>query len=322
MADLTTASAPVVATVTREGIPESVHYGIGVVVDGDGKVLRKVGDPSTLVFPRSTLKPVQTLTVLELGTPLEPLEMALATASHLGSARHRQEVDAFLHNHQLSENLLQCPVDWPLGDDAKQALLRSENPEKSRLAMNCSGKHAGFLACCQHMGWELENYLDTAHPLQEAISKRVSELAGEKIALTTPDGCGAPLHHISLTGLARAISQVVSGKSPESAALVQAIADNSWAIAGEGHANTIVIDALGGIAKIGAEGLVVIGLPSGVVAVIKILDGSMRATTPVALSMLGSVGAADGTLIESLVERTSARIYGGTAVTGGLSVVI
>ena len=322
MADLTTASAPVVATVTREGIAESVHHGIGVVVDADGKILRTVGDPSTLVFPRSTLKPVQTLTVLELGTPLEPLEMALATASHVGSARHWSAVDAFLHNHQLSENLLQCPVDWPLGDDAKEALLRSDTPDKSRLAMNCSGKHAGFLACCQHMGWELENYLENTHPLQMAIKKRLSSLAGENIALTTPDGCGAPLHQVSLTGLARAISHVVSGRSPESAALVQAIADNSWAIAGEGHANTIVIDALGGIAKIGAEGLVVIGLPSGVVAAVKILDGSMRATTPVALSLLGSVGAVKPALIESLVEATSARIYGGTAVTGGLSVVI
>ena len=322
MADLTTASAPAVAVVTREGITESVHHGIGVVVDADGKVIKQVGDASTLVFPRSTLKPVQTLTVLELGTPLEPLEMALASASHLGSARHRSAVDAFLHNHQLSENLLQCPIDWPLGDDAKEALLRLENPEKSRLAMNCSGKHAGFLACCQHMGWDLENYLENSHPLQGAIKQRLSDLAGEKVALTTPDGCGAPLHQISLTGLARAISQVVAGGSPESAALVSAIADHSWAIAGEGHANTIVIDALGGIAKIGAEGLVVIGLPSGVVAAVKILDGSMRATTPVALSLLERVGAVDGALIDSLVEDTSARIYGGTAVTGGLSVVI
>jgi L-asparaginase II len=322
MADLTTASAPIVATVTREGIPESVHHGIGVVVDADGTVLRQVGDASTLVFPRSTLKPVQTLTVVELGTPLEPLEMALATASHLGSARHRQAVDAFLHNHQLSENLLQCPLDWPLGDDAKETLLASDTPEKSRLAMNCSGKHAGFLACCQHMGWELENYLDNDHPLQVAIRDRLATLAGEKIALTTPDGCGAPLHQISLTGLAKAISYVVKGQSPESEALVAGIAAHSWAIAGEGHPNTIVIDELGGIAKIGAEGLVVIGLPSGVVAAVKILDGSMRATTPVALTLLGSVGAVESTVIESLVERTSARIYGGTAVTGGLSVVI
>jgi L-asparaginase II len=322
MADLTAASAPIVATVTRQGVAESVHHGIGVVVDNTGKVLRTLGDPSTLVFPRSTLKPVQTLTVLELGTPLEPVEMALASASHFGSARHRAAVDAFLHNHQLSENLLQCPVDWPLGDDAKEALLRSDNPEKSRLAMNCSGKHAGFLACCQHMGWDLENYLENSHPIHMAIAERLAQLAGEKIALTTPDGCGAPLHLISLTGLARAISQVVSGHTPESHTLVAAIAEHSWAIAGEGHANTVVIDALGGIAKIGAEGLVVIGLPSGVTAAVKILDGSMRATTPVALAMLGSVGAADKALIESLIERTSARIYGGTAVTGGLSVVI
>jgi len=322
MADLQTASAPVVAVVTREGIPESVHRGIGVVVDPSGKILRSVGDADTLIFPRSTLKPVQTLTVIELGTPLEPLEMALASASHLGSEKHTRAVAAFLHNHQLSESLLQCPADWPLGEAAKEDLLRSQKPEKSRLAMNCSGKHTGFLACCQHMGWELENYLATTHPLQVAIAQRLADLAGEKIALTTPDGCGAPLHQISLTGLARAISRVVAGETPESAALVSAIAEHSWAIAGEGHANTVVIDALGGIAKIGAEGLVVIGLPSGVVAAVKILDGSMRATTPFALSLLGSVGAVETALIDTLVEQTSARIYGGTAVTGGLSVVI
>jgi len=322
MADLTTAFAPVVATVTRDGIPESVHHGIGVVVDGEGKVLRELGDATTLVFPRSTVKPIQTLTVLELGTPLEPLEIALASSSHLGSARHRHAVEAFLHHHQLSQNLLQCPVDWPLGDDAKQALFRSENPEKSRLAMNCSGKHAGFLACCQHLGWDLADYLDNSHPLQVAIRDRLADLAGEEISHTTPDGCGAPLHLISLLGLARATSKVVGGDSPESKALVSAIAANPWAIAGDGHPNTVVIDQLGGIAKIGAEGLVVIGLPSGVTVAVKILDGSMRATTPVALSMLGSVGAVEPALIESLIERTSATIYGGAVPTGGLSVVI
>lgn len=322
MADLTTASAPIVATVTRDGIVESAHHGIAVVVDSDGTVLKQVGDPTTLVYPRSTLKPLQTLAVLELGTSLEPIEMALASASHLGSSRHRAAITAFLHNHQLSENLLQCPVDWPLGEDAKEALLRSDNPEKSRLAMNCSGKHAGFLAACQHMGWDLEDYLDPSHPLQKHITRRLSELAGEPIAHTTPDGCGAPLHQISLVGLARAISAVVGGASPESRALVSAVSAHSWAIAGEGHANTIVVDSLGGIAKIGAEGLVVIGLNSGVVAAVKILDGSMRATTPVALSMLGAVGAIDDDLLRQLLEQTSAKIYGGTEVTGGLTVVI
>lgn len=322
MTDLSAADAPVVAHLIRDNRVESVHRGIGIVIGSDGKELARVGDPTALVYPRSTLKPIQTFSILETGTPLEPLQIALATASHQGTTQHRDGVEAFLHAHQLSTNLLQCPADWPMGDEAKTEMLTSGLTEPNQLAMNCSGKHAGFLACCQHMGWGLENYLDPSHPLQVMIKRRIEELAGEKVSHTTPDGCGAPLHRLSLRGLATALATVTNEKTAESIALLDAIADNSWAIAGHGSANTLVIDTLGGIAKIGAEGLVVIALRGGPSAVVKILDGSMRATTPFALTLLHQVGAIDTSTYDSLLDQTSARVYGGLHVTGRLRVVI
>lgn len=322
MTTLSHSDAPVVAELIRDDRVESVHHGIGIVLDSRGGELARVGNPETLVYPRSTLKPVQTFSILQTGTPLEPLEIALATASHVGSSQHQEAVTEFLHHHQLSTNLLQCPADWPMGEQEKIQMLTSGSTEPNTLAMNCSGKHAGFLACCQHMGWELENYLDATHPLQVMIRRRIEDLAGEKVAHTTPDGCGAPLHQVTLRGLATAIATVTNDTTAESTALLDAIRDNSWAISGHGSANTTVIDTLGGIAKIGAEGLVVIALRGGPAAVVKILDGSMRATTPFALALLHRVGAIDTDTYEALLDKTSARVYGGLNVTGRLRVVI
>jgi L-asparaginase II len=154
------------------------------------------------------------------------------------------------------------------------------------------------------------------------IRERLEALAGETIAHTTTDGCGAPLHQLTLLGLARAIANVTNGVSLESRAYLRAVRAHSWAIAGEGHPNTVVIDALGGVAKIGAEGLVVVGLPGGPAVAVKILDGSMRATTPFALTLLHRVGAIDDTRYRSLLEKTAVPVWGGQAVTGGLKVVI
>jgi len=322
MVDLSRSDAPVVAHLVRHDRVESVHHGIGVVVDQSGREIHRVGNPDTLVYPRSALKPIQTLTLLECGVGLNPEEIALASASHLGSARHREAVTRFLHNHQLSDELLQCPVDWPLGEKEKEEMIASGETEKTRAAMNCSGKHAGFLACCQHMGWSLDDYLDPAHPLQVKIKERIESLSGETIAHSTADGCGAPLHQMTLGGLATAISGVVSRDTVESRAYLTAVANNSWAIAGNSHANTLTIDALGGIAKIGAEGLVVIGLPGKASVAVKILDGSMRATTPFALSLLKKVGAVDADVADRLIEQTSVKTYGGQKVTGGLSIVV
>lgn len=321
MSSLGGASGAVVAELVRDGHVESVHHGIVAVVDSAGKLLLERGDSSIAVYPRSTLKPLQTLALLGTRVDLTPLEIALSTASHCGSAAHRDAIEDFLHRHGFRPDSLQCPVDWPLGAAERADMLATEGAP-SRLAMNCSGKHAGFLAASRHLGWDEATYLDANHPLQRAILDAIEAWSGESVAFSSTDGCGAPLHALSTRGLARAIASVASGATPEARALVDALASNAWALDGPGRANTITIDTIGGIAKIGAEGLVVIGTPAGVAVAVKIIDGSMRATTPVALEALLRVGAIESAQKERILDQMTEPVMGGERIIGGLRVQI
>jgi len=313
------ASGVVVAELIRDGQVESLHHGIVAVVDATGAFLLERGETNTVVYPRSTLKPLQTIAQLRLGVDFTPLETALASASHCGSLRHRSAVADVLTRHGLSADQLQCPADWPLGM-AERAEMAASEGAPSRLAMNCSGKHAAFLATCRHAGFAEDTYLDPSHPLQQAILSTIEEYAGESVAFSSTDGCGAPLHALSVSGLALAIARVASGGDHHSHQLLEAVGAHAWALDGEGRANTVTIETIGGIAKIGAEGLVVIGTPAGVAVAVKILDGSMRATTPVALAALVKVGAITGEMAAHILEGMPEPVMGGSHIIGGLSV--
>ena len=309
------------ASLIRDGVVESVHHAIVAVVDSSGAPLLERGNPRALVYPRSTLKPLQTLAVMGTGVELSSLETVLATASHCGSLKHREAIEAFLTRHSLSADDLQCPKDWPLGS-LERSELQSHGAQPTRLAMNCSGKHAAFLAASRHAGFDLETYLDPAHPLQRLIVESIEHWSGEKVGFSSTDGCGAPLHQVSVLGLARAIARVAAGEDTESQKLVAAVAEHPWALDGAGRANTLTIERLGGIAKIGAEGLVVIGLPSGVAVAVKVLDGSMRATTPIAMEALLFVGAIDAAARDDVVAHVAEPVMGGERIIGGLTVQI
>ena len=311
--------AVVVAELMRDGRAESFHHGVVAVVDSAGNTLLERGNAEAVVYPRSTLKPLQAIAVLETGIELSSLHLALTTASHCGSARHREAVLSFLDTYGLDSQALQCPLDLPLGSDERAHYL-AEGLSPSREAMNCSGKHAGFLAACTHAGYSLEDYLSPSHPLQVSIRETISRYAGEDIAFSSHDGCGAPLHAISLGGLATAIARVAAGNTAHEQQLLTAVRDNSWAIDGEGRDNTVTIETLGGIAKIGAEGLVVIGTPEGVAVAVKILDGSMRATSLVALAALEKAGAISAEQTTVLSARMAHPVTGGEAIIGGLEV--
>jgi len=311
--------AAVVAELIRDGRAESFHHGVVAVADTAGTILLERGNVEAIVYPRSTLKPLQAIAVLETGIELSPLHLALTTASHCGSTRHREAVLSFLDAYGLDSQALQCPLDLPLGSNERaDYLARGLSP--SREAMNCSGKHAGFLAACTHAGYSVEDYLSPSHPLQASIRETISRYAGEEIAFSSHDGCGAPLHAMSLRGLATAIARVAAGSTAHEQRLLEAVRENSWAIDGEGRDNTVTIETLGGIAKIGAEGFVVMGTPEGVAVAVKILDGSMRATSLVALAALENTGAISTEKATSLSARMAHPVTGGDAIIGGLEV--
>jgi L-asparaginase II len=298
---------------------ESRHLGAAAVVDGRGELVRSLGDTSALIYPRSTLKPLQAIAALRAGAPLHGAQLVLAAASHAGGDEHLEVIRSILDAGGLTADDLQCPVDWPLSRHNANDLIRAGRGP-SRLHMNCSGKHAAFLLACVTNGWTLADYLDPGHPLQQAIVATIEEFTGEPVRHSGIDGCGAPVHAASLAGLARAIGRISGATSGEAATLTEAIYEYPWAIDGAGRANTIVIEKLGILAKLGAEGVLVLGAPSGAAVAVKILDGSMRAATLVALQLLVQFGevAADAAAI--VLDDTLETVLGGGRVVGAIQI--
>ena len=304
------------ARVERSGMVESRHLGGAAVVAPDGTVLRSLGDTSALIYPRSSLKPLQAIAVLRAGAPLDGARLVLASASHVGSPRHVEVVRAILAEAGLGEDDLQCPVDWPGGRYRDDLVRAGEGP--GRIYMNCSGKHAAFLLACRTNGWSTDDYLDPTHPLQVLIRETVEDFTGEPVEHTGIDGCGAPVHATSLTGLARAMGRISGAGSGDAARLTAAILADPWAIDGPGRPNATVIEQLGLVAKLGAEGVLAMGTPSGTAVAVKILDGSQRARTLVALELLVDAGEVDRADADRVLGELVAPVLGGARVVGAL----
>jgi L-asparaginase II len=184
--------------------------------------------------------------------------------------------------------------------------------------MNCSGKHAAFLLACSTNGWSTDDYLDPSHPLQTLIRQVVEEYTDEPIERSGVDGCGAPVHATTLAGLARAIGRISGATSGEAAALAAAIHEFPWAIDGPGRANTLVIERLGLVAKLGAEGVLVLGTPSGTGVAVKILDGSLRAATLVALTLLVEAGEVASDAARGVLDDSLEPVLGGGVTVGSI----
>jgi L-asparaginase II len=264
----------VLAEYVRDGFVESAHRGYLLALNADGSTALELGDSSALIFPRSCVKSIQGAAMVRAGLKLEPRLLALGCSSHSGSSEHLTGVREILAMAKLDESALQCMLDKPLGD-----LERRDWGDKpaTRISMNCSGKHAAMLLTCVVNGWPTHSYLDPAHPLQVAIKAELESLAGEKITLTSTDGCGAPLFLLSVAGLARAIRNITISKDPIHQEVMAASRAFPEMVAGKGRLTTQMIEAVPGLyMKDGAEAVEVASMPDGRTLVFKVSDGSLR----------------------------------------------
>jgi len=323
---LTVRDAVELAVVERSGFVESRHAGAAVVLSPEGDIVAQHGNADALILPRSSLKPLQAVASLTAGAALEGEQLALGTASHSGTDRHAEVVREILAAGGLTEDDLGCPPAWP-SDAATRREMISDHAAESRIRMNCSGKHALMLRACVATGWPTAGYLDPAHPLQVHIREVVERLTGEKIAHTSVDGCGAPVHAITLTGLARGIHRIgsASERSPfalhrVAGALVRAVRENPWTIAGPGEPDTIAIETLGVFAKGGAEGVMVMVAPNGATVALKMLDGNGRAATIVAATLLARAGALTDADVATLTAALPLSVLGGGQPVGAVRV--
>jgi L-asparaginase II len=300
--------------VHRSGFLESVHRGALVVLDAAGDVSFAAGAVDRPVLPRSANKPVQATALLAAGwTPGSSEELAIAAGSHNGEDAHRALAASMLAAAGLGPEDLGCPPALPQYEPTRGAWLAAGRlPE--RLAMNCSGKHAAMLSACVAGGWPTAGYLDRAHPLQQAIEERLADAAGEPVTAVVVDGCGAPQHALSLTGLARGVLSLV--QAPEGTcerSVADAMRVHPWYVAGTGREDTALMTAVPGLlVKGGADGVHVAALPDSGAVAVKLDDGGERGRTPALCAALVRLGVPP----ESLAPWLLPPVLGGELVVG------
>lgn len=282
-----------VAVQTRGAIIESVHFGSIAVVDPKGSKILAVGEPEAPCYPRSALKPLQAVAMLRNGLELDGTLLALAASSHSGSAEHVAGVRQILRTYGISADLLRNPAELPYGSQELYDWLRLGGAA-DQLTQNCSGKHAAMLGTCSVNGWPMEGYLSVEHPLQQAVRTSIEQITGAKVGAASVDGCGTPVYAMSLTSMALAYGRIAAAEcsSPEGK-IAHAMRSFPETVSGIGRDVAAVMRAQPGLlAKDGAEGVQLFGLPDGRGVAVKISDGSPRARMPVAINALIHIGAA------------------------------
>jgi len=197
---------PLTVEVTRGDLIESRHRCIAVVTDSHGEVVEAWGEVDRHIYPRSAIKPLQAIPLLESGAAdafrVSGPEVALACASHMGEPMHRDTVRAWLTRLGLGADDLECgphaPTHGPSADDMVRA---GEVPDK--VCNNCSGKHTGFLATALHMEEPTAGYSGAGHPVQQRLLALLSEMGGEDLSATERgvDGCGIPVLYQAVKSL-------------------------------------------------------------------------------------------------------------------------
>ena len=283
--------APIAVT-TRSGIVESLHYGALVALERDGSVAFSIGDPSTVVYPRSSMKPLQATAMVASGLTLPAHLLAVVCASHDGRTEHLTAVTDVLSRAGMTDSALANVVDYPLDAGEAEAAIRAGR-QRSSLQMNCSGKHSGMLLTCRINDWPTDaSYLDVDHPLQQRITDAIPSLAGEHAAHIGVDGCGAPAHALSLIGLARAFRTIaMAGPTTPAGTVADAIRRHPEMLGGPTRDITRLLQGVPGmIGKDGAEAVYAVALPDGRAVALKIADGANRARPPVMRAALDRLG--------------------------------
>ena len=283
---------PVIAEIRRGSLVESRHRGSIAVVDADGSLVLALGSVDTLVYPRSAVKAMQALVLVESGAAdrfgLDDEALALACASHGGEPGHVAVVERMLAAAGLDPSALACGVHWPSHAPSAQALARS-GATATALHNNCSGKHAGFLCAACALGVDPRGYTEPGHAVQRAVKAVFEDLAGTAIPdeHRAVDGCSVPTWAMPLSALARGFARLGSGKGmgQERAKAAQrlraACAAKPWHVAGTGRFCTAVMGRFGDrvFVKTGAEGVFCGAIPgAGLGVAIKIDDGAARAS--------------------------------------------
>ena len=296
-------SNPVLIEVLRGAVVESRHRGAVSVVDGDGKPVLAIGDIERPVFPRSAIKAIQALPLVESGAANDLMfgsrELALACASHSGEEGHVETARTMLARAGLTEDAYECGAHWPF-DQPVLIDFATHGVKPLAVHNNCSGKHAGFLCFACHEGIDTGGYVALGHKVQDAVKDAMESVTGavHDVDLCGTDGCSIPTYAIPLRNLAHGFAKMATGtglgpsRAKAAKQLVNACMAEPWHVAGTNRPDTdIMREGKGRVfAKVGAEGVYTAAIPElGLGIALKCEDGSERGAVAMVNAVLAKL---------------------------------
>jgi len=327
----------------RGGVVESSHTVHAAVVDREGRLVARAGDPDLVTFWRSAAKPFQAVPLVTDGVverfKISTAELALCCASHSSEPEQVVLVRDLLAKIGCSERDLLCGAHPPLSERVAQDYA-TRGVRLTAVYSNCSGKHAGMLALARHHGWPTEFYTRPEHPVQQRLLSEMAEWSGVERARigTATDGCGVvcyamPLRHMALAYARLAIAdfglRIADSKgggqirNPQSA-IVECMLRHPDLIAGEGRPCTDMMRAHPGrvVVKVGAEGVYCALLTQqGHGVALKVEDGHTVAAALAMAAVLAELGLRPQppALVSHPTVNTRGETVGELRVIGGLS---
>ncbi len=273
--------------VVRSGLVESVHLGDVAVCDAAGRLVASIGDPDTVAFARSCMKPFQaavSLSVIDVDVP--DTEVAVMCSSHNGELVHVRAVRSLLRRGGLLADDLQTPPARPFD---VEALIRTRKP--SPILHDCSGNHAGILVASARAGWPVETYRSKRHPHHRRLLPLIRELSGADPVVGV-DGCGIPVHGLPLREHATMWARCAETSDPFLRRSIDAMRSEPYLVGGRDREDTAIMQAAPDLAvKEGAEALnCAVSMSAGLGVAVKIADGGYRAVGPATVAVLGELG--------------------------------
>lgn len=283
--------APLRVNITRGPRVESFHEVDAIVLDAQGLRLESFGEHNVPVFPRSAIKKIQAIALVETGAyqkfGLDRRHLALACGSHWAEPEQIEIVHDWLARLQLTTDHLECGPHWPGSESATHALVRAgEMPTSAH--NNCSGKHCAMMTLALHLGAPVQGYSKWDHPVQQYVRKIFADFAKYDLeeAPWGIDGCGIPTYSVALKDIAFAMSAFLAGRLMSQARwdgaleVLAAVREHPHLIAGREAPDSKVLQLSDGdvIIKTGAEGVyTVLATDKGLAMAVKSRDGVTRA---------------------------------------------
>ncbi len=292
---------PMIVEVMRGQVVESSHQVVVTIVDENARSINSWGNFNLLTVPRSSIKMLQALPLIETGAAdkysLGDKELALACASHCAEKHHLDVITDWAKKIGISEQQLVCGPHMPTNEKAMHEVIR-KGGAATKFMNNCSGKHLGILSVLTHLGEPVAGYEQYEHAAQKRLRKILSEtmrVDHNKLPHLI-DGCSIFTYAVPLQQIAVGMASLLDPKQTElrkaaAKRLIQAVVKEPTYLAGSEDFVTLVNQKTQGriIVKVGAEGVYTGLIPAkGLAFAVKSIDGSRRAAEFVTAQVLRS----------------------------------